>query len=187
MKHESTKAGKAHPHAQDEVWSIEGVFKHLIYGPRGEIGGCVIDADGVMVQFVFDHGGDNGFGFKQVVPGQVVTVEGIEAKPWPQGDMAHAVYQFKRLAGVDGAMAKAPPPPGHTEGKVVRMNYARHGEPNGVVLDSGDFVHVRPDRFGALDIALGAHVKASGPAHRLADGSGHAIDAVEVNGTTLAQ
>ena len=32
----------------------------------------------------------------------------------------------------------------------MRLNYAKHGAANGVVLDNGDFVHTRPDGFAAL-------------------------------------
>lgn len=185
MKHERPKVGKRHERDGD-IWLVEGVFKHHIYRPRGEIGGCVIDSDGVMVQFVFGHGANDTSGFKNMAPGQIIKVEGIEARPWPAGDDAHAVYHFKRLVHVNGAAVEAPPFPGYVEGKIVRMNYTRHGEPNGFVLDSGHFVHLRPDRFAGLGIRVGAHMRAIGPGRPLLDGSGLAIDAVEVNGKSLS-
>jgi hypothetical protein len=178
MKHE--KAEK-----DGQVWSIEGIVLHPIYSPKGGIEGVMLDADGVPVQFVFGHGPDGAAAFGKVEPGQRVTLEGSEARPWPEGENAHAVYGFKRLAGIDGKAADDGGQPTHTRGKVVRMNYGRHGEANGVLLDSGDFIHVRPDRFATLGIAPGDQVEASGPGRPLADGSGRVIDAEALNGKLL--
>ena len=187
MKHDPAK-GKHHDKDHDgDVWSIEGVFKHVIYSPKGGIEGAMIEADGIPAQFVFSHGNDDASHFQHLSPGQRVTLEGTEAKPWPEGDDAHAVYQFKRLAGIDGEAAQDAAKPGRVEGKVVRINYARHGEANGVVLDSGDFIHIRPDCFAPLALVLGGQVQASGPGRPLADGSGRVIEAVELNGQPLDQ
>jgi hypothetical protein len=189
MKHEQGKAEHGNKDQKAEkdlrVWSIEGVVLHPIYSPKGGIEGMMLDADGVPVQFVFGHGPDGAAAFGKVEPGQRVTLEGTEARPWPEGENAHAVYQFKRLASIDGKAADEGGQPAHAKGKVVRMNYARDGEANGVLLDSGDFVHVRPDRFATLGIAPGDQVEASGPSRPLADGSGRVIDAVTLNGKPL--
>lgn len=184
MKHEQ---GKKDEQADKDgrVWAIEGRYVHPIYSPRGGVEGIMLDVDGVAAQFVFGHGPDDAAPFGKLKPGQRVTVEGTEAKPWPEGENAHAVYQFKRLAGIDGKDVHDGAQPAHAEGKVVRLNYARHGEANGVLLDSGDFVHVRPDRFATFGITIGDTVQASGPGRALADGSGRVIDAVELNGKRL--
>jgi len=42
----------------------------------------------------------------------------------------------------------------HEEAAVKTMNYARHGEVDGVVLDNGDFVHFGPEGAG-LKLAVG--------------------------------
>lgn len=170
---------------EDRVWSIEGQYVHPIYSPKGGVEGIMLDVDGVATQFVFGHGPDDATPFAKIQPGQHVTLEGTEAKPWPNGENAHAVYEFKRLAGIDGKEAHEAGKPVHVTGQAVRMNYARHGEANGVLLDSGDFVHVRPDRFSGLGIVVGDQVEASGPGRPLSDGSGHVIDAIEVNGKPL--
>lgn len=184
MKHEQgNNDGKADEAGR--TWSIEGRYMHPIYSPKGGIEGIMLDADGVATQFVFGHGADGAAPFGKVKPDQRITVEGIEAQPWPEGENAHAIYQFTRLAGVDGQGAHDGAEPAHADGKVIRMNYARHGEANGVLLDSGDFVHIRPDRFAALGIAIGDQLEATGPGRPLGDGSGRVIDAVELNGKLL--
>lgn len=189
MKHEQNiKDDKAGEKDKDSrVWSIEGRYVHPIYSPKGGIESVMLDADGVATQFVFGHSPDDATPFGKVKPGQRVTLEGTEAKPWPEGENAHAVYQFKRLAAIDGKDTHEGGKPAHAKGKVIRMNYARHGEANGVLLDSGDFVHIRPDRFAGLGIVVGDQVEASGPGRPLTDDSGQVIDAVEVNGKLVAQ
>lgn len=68
---------------------------------------------------------------------------------------------------------------------MVRFNYALHGEPNGVVLDNGDFVHLRPGGMRASGLEIGDEVRAAGPARALQFGGGRAIEAREVNGKPI--
>jgi hypothetical protein len=182
MKHEQGKPQQDIDTAKNpggDVWSIEGIYTHPLYSPKGGVEGIMLDADGVPAQFVFGHGPDDVRALDQLAPGQRITVEGTEAKPWPEGEHAHAVYQFKRVVNIDGKDAHDGGKPGHAKGKVVRLNHARRGEANGVLLDSGDFIHVRPDRFAKLEIVIGAMVEASGPRRPLVDGSGSVVDAIE--------
>ncbi len=78
------------------------------------------------------------------------------------------------------------PPHASVSGKVVRLNHARHGAPNGVLLDSGDFVHTRPDGFETLGLKVGDMLEAEGPARPLATGTGRVIEAHRANGHALA-
>lgn len=187
MKHSHDHRG---PHDDTlDVWAVEGRFQHLVYSPRGGIEGVLIDTDGVPTQFVFerhDEGAASAFADLQV--GQVLVIEGTEEGPSPKGDAAHTVYRFERLASVDGES------PGHAagederiEGTVVRLNYARHGEANGVVLDTGDFVHTRPDGFARLGLKVGDRVRAEGRAQALATGKGCVVDAERVNGRPVRE
>lgn len=176
------------PHDTLDVWSVEGRFQYLLYSPRGGVEGVLIDTDGVATQFVFerhDEGAASVFAGLQV--GQALVIEGTEEGPSPKGDAAHTVYRFERLASVDGE------PPRHAgageriEGTVVRLNYARHGEANGVVLDTGDFVHTRPDGFARLGLKVGDKVLAEGHAQPLATGEGRVVDALRVNGRPVRE
>ena len=63
----------------------------------------------------------------------------------------------------------------------MRFDCARHGSPNGYVLDPGDFIHVKPDGFAKLGLKVGDLVSADGDAHFLATGGGWAMEAVKVN------
>ena len=49
-------------------------------------------------------------------------------------------------------------------GVVARFNYARHGEANGVVLEDGDFIHLKPGGMKKLGLHVGQHIAAKGTA-----------------------
>ena len=176
----------AHPEATD-VWSVEGRFQHLIYSPKGTVEGLLIDTDGVATQFVCEpHEEARWAGlWASLRVGQTLVIEGTAIEASPEHDAAHTVYRFERLATVDGDEHAPPSMSASTTGKVARLNFARHGEANGVVLDNGDFVHMRPDGFAALGLGIGNDVTAEGDARALAFGAGRVIEAREVNGQPI--
>ncbi|MET3497233.1 hypothetical protein [Variovorax boronicumulans] len=180
-----------HPQETIDIWSVEGRFQHLVYSPKGGIEGVLIDTDGIATQFVFDrHDEAAAAAFAGLRPGQALVIEGAEQGPSPKGtdrDAAHTVYQFERLVSVDG-LAPADTPAGQQiAGTVVRLNYARHGEANGVVLDTGDFVHTKPDGFVRLGLKVGDKVLAEGRTQALSTGGGRVVEAVRVNGRRVEE
>jgi hypothetical protein len=48
------------------------------------------------------------------------------------------------------------------DGKIVRLNYALHGEVNGFHLDDGTFVHLKPEGFKKSGVKVGDSVTATG-------------------------
>lgn len=83
-------------------------------------------------------------------------------------DGVHAVYAFESLADREGGSidladaAGMAAVPSSIKGIVARIHYARHGQPNGVVLESGEFIHLRPHGMAALDLIPGAKISARG-------------------------
>ena len=78
---------------------------------------------------------------------------------------AHPVYEFEALADPAGKALDWPADgEGSTsmKGKVARIHYAKHGEPNGVVLESGEFIHLRPHGMTAIGLKVGSTVSAQG-------------------------
>ena len=51
---------------------------------------------------------------------------------------------------------------GALRGTVGAIHFARHGEPNGVVLKSGEFIHTRPSGMKRLNLGVGMNVIARG-------------------------
>jgi len=175
-----------HHAPDDDVWSVEGRFQHLVYSPKGGVEGLLIDTAGIATQFVVDpHDAASVGQLLDLKAGQALVVEGRKTPPSPKGEGAHVVYRFERLAAVEGK-APAAPKDAEVRGKVVRFNFAKHGAPNGVVLDSGDFVHTRPDGLAGLGLRIGDAVHAEGAAQPLATGGGRVIEARRINGQPLA-
>ena len=104
-----------------------------------------------------------------------VKVEAEDARGVP----AHRVF---RLLDAPGN--------GHKEtgrtfsGRIERLNYARHGEVNGGILESGDFLHLKPEGARAIGIEVGMDVKAHGKTKPMAGGN-VVIEAEEVNGVAI--
>jgi hypothetical protein len=164
---------------------IEGALMHVVYGSQGGIEGVLLEANGVALQLVIEL--DDALSAEAltgIAEGQTVVVEASPQGPLPMGESVHALYELCRLVSVDG---KEPMKPKFEhgaayQGTVVRFNYARHGVANGVVLDSGDFIHTSSDGLAQLKLKVGDTVQADGDAHLLATGLGWAVEASMVNG-----
>ena len=170
--------------------TLEAKFQHLIYAPKGEVEGVLLQQGEQPLQLVLDkHDPEAAEAFEGVTAGQRVTVRAHAAEPSPKGEAAHPVYDFDALESVDGKKPTTPKPTlgAAYRGTVVRINFARHGEANGVVLDSGDFIHTKPDGMKRLRLEIGDSVEADGDAQRLADDTGWAVDATSVNGRPVKE
>jgi hypothetical protein len=72
------------------------------------------------------------------------------------------------------------------EGVVKQLNFAKNGDPNGAVLDSGHFVHMRRRGARAIDLCVGQKLRVEGKS-RGQGSPGHAvIEAEKVNGVDLS-
>jgi hypothetical protein len=78
-------------------------------------------------------------------------------------DAAHPVFRFESFADAAG-LPVATADPSHTtiKGTVATLHYARHGEANGVVLDSGEFIHLKPHGMALTGLEVGSRVTAIG-------------------------
>jgi hypothetical protein len=119
-------------------------------------------------------------------PGNRVIVE-IESRE-THGHPSHPVYEMILLSNpekIDSSVDVVNGlTNGHFSGTVKRLNYALHGEVNGAILDTGDFLHVKPHGAAALELAVGMKVKGSGSSKPIVGGQ-RVIEADEVNGIQL--
>jgi hypothetical protein len=171
--------------------TIEGEFRYPLYSPRGGVEGAMLQADEEEVQLVFEPHGDTGAtAFSSLRAGTVVRVEAHPEIAFDHGEPQHPVYRFERLVSIGG---RAPDEAAHStarapySGIVVRLNFARHGEPNGFVLDSGDFIHTRPEGMAQLRLGVGDRVEADGDTRPLMGGCGVVVEASVVNGRPLVK
>jgi hypothetical protein len=176
-----------HDHA---VETIDGEFQYPIYSPKGGIEGALLHVGHDLVQLVFEpHGGPGAEAFSGLKAGEAVSVEAHAEGPSDKGEAQHAVYRFERLVSVNGKKPAEPTPGAHApySGIVVRLNFARHGEANGVVLDSGHFIHTKPDGMAKLKLEVGDRVEADGNARPLINGTGQVVEAAVVNGKPVGK
>jgi len=174
--------------AEREYEKVQGEFQHVIYSPHGTIEGAMVASGNEGIQLIVS---DDGAGnvFRHVAPGAVIgaTVEFIGWSSSKAG--GHRVYQVDSIQSVDGkrpTAGKAPKRKAAYSGQVVRLNYARHGEPNGVVLDSGDFIHLKPEGFKKLKLKIGDTIEVDGDSHPLDAEQGYVVEAMRVNGKSIA-
>lgn len=128
---------------------VKGPFQQTLYSPHGTIEGVLIETAEGIAQLVFSHDADTG-AFRELPSGALVVADCTFAGWASTRAGGHRVYDVEGIVSIAGKKPKAAKKvkraPAYS-GTVVSINYARHGEANGVVLDSGDFIHLRPEGF----------------------------------------
>jgi hypothetical protein len=97
---------------------------------------------------------------------------------------AHPVYRLDRITKLGGTAVKSAHGAQPVSGVVATIHYAKHGEPNGVVLESGEFIHTRPHGMKKLKLQIGSKVIARGETRMTVLGT-VLIEAHEVNRVTI--
>jgi hypothetical protein len=104
-------------------------------------------------------------------------------KSW--GSPTHKLSKLVRVLDNGGRKAeKYDRTPGKFSGRIERLNYALHGEVNGGILDSGDFLRLKPEEAQAVGLTVGMAVEARGRTKPMPVGH-FVIEADEVNGTVI--
>lgn len=152
---------------------------HYNFSPKGGLEGLIVEAGGQTAQVVCPPYLAPGLA-AAVAEGAAVELAVEPAGPSDKGPAAHPVFDLLDLPATgddaEGDAADA--------GTVTRLNYARHGAPNGVVLDTGDFVHLKPDGFRQLGLQVGDRVAFEGDSKAMTLG-GRVIEATTVNGVAV--
>jgi hypothetical protein len=127
---------------------LRGKLLAFNISPKGHIEGAVVKtATGSPIQINFPKHEAEALVREMRVGGEIDIEADFETD---EGD--HPVY----LATGRGASEA------EARGKVVRLNYALHGEVNGCHLDDGTFVHVKPEGARRYKLRVGEKVKATG-------------------------
>ena len=79
-------------------------------------------------------------------------------------------------------MGKQKKQTGAIEGVVEHLNFAKNGEPNGAVLDSGYFVHMKPRAAHAIGLRIGQSLQVQGKLKMSSSGGQKVVEAATVNG-----
>ena len=89
-----------------------------------------------------------------------------------------------RFNYAEGASQENRPGEQRFSGRIKQLNFGLHGEVNGGILDSGDFIHLKPKGARAVDLAIGMNVEGQGTTKAMADGH-LVIEVREVNGVSI--
>jgi hypothetical protein len=150
-----------------------GIVQTFNVSPKGGLEGLLLESAGEIIQINFrpEHADEI----------TAIAAEGKELKVdvEPEEERGHPSHPVFRLVSLDGHN-------GHFAGKVKHLNYALHGEVNGAILDTGDFLHVKPHGAAALHLKPGMKVKGVGSSKPMFDGH-RVIEATEVNGVPLGK
>jgi hypothetical protein len=155
-----------------------GTIKALNMSPKGFHEGLLLDTGKTVVQINLPKD-DAKIPRDKIAVGAKLTFEVEAEEPW--GEPAHEVFRLVRVVGDRSATGVH-----RFSGKVVALNYALHGEVNGGILDSGEFLHLKPEGAAALGLAEGMKVKGSGELKQAMGGQA-VIEASEVNGVPIAR
>jgi hypothetical protein len=168
--------------------TLSGVVQAYNYSPKGGVEGMLIQEGDrtLQVNLLPDLG--LAIALTNAVGQSVEATVEPEPEDKKHPKREHSVYRLVSLTATDGRVF-GPAGPGHeeavtVEGIVSRFNYAKHGEANGVVLESGEFLHLKPDGMKHTGLQVGQQVTAEGRARPTPLGQS-AIEAEVVNGIPI--
>lgn len=143
---------------------ISGTCQQLLFSPKGGIEGALVKVKGAVLQLSMHP--DIGAAFaRSAAPGKRLRVLATVDNSPKTKDGAHPVYQFESFADAMGQAVEltgSDPADTTIKGVVAALHYARHGQPNGVVLETGEFIHMRPHGMAQVGLGVGAKVNAVG-------------------------
>ena len=161
---------------------ISGKVLQYNLSPKGHYEGMLIESNSGTVQVNFPKDG-NSYNPVQHKIGKLISIIATSFEEAKERKSEHPVYDFKAM---DGKKDDKNPKlfDGFIKGKVISLNYALHGEVNGAIIDSGDFVHVKPEGADAIKLKLGQEISVEGKS-RPTSLPHLIIEAHRVNGTDL--
>lgn len=165
---------------------INSVCRQWLFSPKGEIEGALLTVKGALLQLSVTRA--IGAMLALVTrPGKRLRVLALLDHSPKTADGAHPVYHFTSFADATGQPIDPPganPAHARINGVVAAVHYARHGQPNGVMLASGEFIHLRPQGMVRAGLGVGAKVAAVGE-RRLTVLGTPMLEAHQVNRITL--
>jgi hypothetical protein len=174
---------------QDEpkLVKFQGLLQEFNLSPLGGIEGFLLhNADGVTVQVNVTP--DVGFAVVRGIGQNVEASVEPEKQTNKRRKGDHPVYRLIAMTGNDGkALVFANRGNGEVvtvQGVVKRINYTRYGEANGVVLESGEFIHLKPEGMKDARLKVADKVTVTGRASLMPLGQ-QVIEATTVNGVAV--
>ena len=123
---------------------IRGTCQLRLFSPKGSIEGTLVKVNGAVVQLSMDPATGAAFA-RRTGPGRHLRALAVADHSPKTIDAAHPGFQFKSYADAEGHPIELPDAdPGNVtiKGVVAALHFARHGQANGVMLQSGEFIHL---------------------------------------------
>jgi hypothetical protein len=166
---------------------LSGTLTQVLLSPKGGIEGLLLSIRGKQVQISTAPGAVDEYADVLVAGVRVVAMAIADHSPKTKGGN-HPVFKVKQLTRIGRKVLRESTHgagPMVLKGVVAALHYARHGEPNGVVLDSGDVVHLRPHGMKKSGLKIGANVVANGERRMTVLGT-TLLEAREINRVKIA-
>lgn len=169
------------PH-NDKSEILSGRLLRLLFSPKGGIEGLLLEVDSKPLQISMDPGSADAHALNDAV-GKPMEVKAAADRSPKTRHGEHPVYRLDSITRLAGKVFKSNRPK-PISGVVADIHYAKHGEPNGVILESGEFIHTRPHGMKQLKLHVGSKVVARGEVRATVLGT-VLIEAREVNRKTI--
>jgi hypothetical protein len=165
---------------------FQGILEEFNFGAKGGIEGFLLHVDGQTVQV--NVTADVGFAVVRGIGQQVEATVEPEMSSAKHPKDGHPVYRLVNLNAADGKTLI------HSgagnadivtvQGTVKRINYARDGAPNGVILETGEFIYLKPEGMKRIELKQGDQVTVEGTAALMPLGQ-QVIEPKAVNGKAV--
>ena len=162
--------------------TLEGKLLQFNHSPKGDYDGLLMETQKGIVQFNFAPDQASNL-ISWIPPDAQLSIKGL---PWDDDrPKDHPVFELAEIK-VDGKPLRLDSIT-TVKGVVSRLNYAKHGEVNGAVLDTGTFVHLKPHGAAMISLQLGQTIDVEGEAKTNQLGACMVVEAHTVNGVSLEQ
>lgn len=147
--------------SRSKTETLTGRLQQLLFSPKGGIEGMLINLDSALVQISMEPRTANAKALSNGIGKPIVVKASADHSPKTKHG-AHPVYELVSITKLAGKPFKAAEDTQPVRGVVATVHYAKHGEPNGVILESGEFIHTRPHGMRKLKLNVGSKVIAHG-------------------------
>jgi hypothetical protein len=158
--------------------TLSGQLQQLLFSPKGGLEGMLIMTRNEPVQV--SMAGTAAVDALSKAVGRPIEVSAVPDHSPKTKHGAHPVFKLVSITKVGGKMFKSSTGQDRVKGIVASIHFAKHGEPNGVILESGEFIHTRPHGMKQLKLRIGSKVVAHGERRMTVLGTS-LIEAHEVN------
>jgi hypothetical protein len=169
------------PKGREALETLAGAPAGFNYNPGGVYDSLMLATDVGLVQLNFPAE------LSEKVVALTVAGSALAAQVRPErSEGQHRVYRLEKLSagGQELVVAGEAAPEAEIKGVVKSLNYGRHGETNGFVLENGDFVQLGPKEAARVRLEAGQELTARGRARALPNGK-QLLKANMINGVSV--